>query len=51
MKWDGSKTHNLVYGKHEAKRMVRKPPSYWIDNIKTDLQEVGCNEMDWINLD
>jgi hypothetical protein len=22
----------------------------WEDNIKVDLQEVGCGDMDWINL-
>jgi hypothetical protein len=23
----------------------------WTDNIKIDLQEVGCGDMDWIELD
>jgi hypothetical protein len=31
--------------------MIKKPTPNWIDNIKTDLQEVGCNEMAWMNLD
>jgi len=22
----------------------------WVDNIKTDLQEVGCGYIDWIGL-
>ena len=22
----------------------------WVDNIRTDLQEVGCGYMDWIGL-
>jgi len=25
-------------------------PIRWVDNIKTDLQEVGCGYMDWIGL-
>jgi len=39
--------------------LVRKPEGYrplgrhrrrWEDNIKMDLQEVGCGGMDWIEL-
>jgi hypothetical protein len=33
-------------GKPEGKRVRRR----WEDNIKTDLQEVGCGCMDWIEL-
>ena len=25
-----------------------RPRRRWVDNIKTDLQEVGCGYMDWI---
>ena len=25
-------------------------PARWVDNIKMDLQEVGCGVMDWIEL-
>jgi len=27
-----------------------RPRSRWEDNIKMDLQEVGCGSMDWIKL-
>ena len=27
------------------------PTRRWEDNIKMDLQEVGCGGMDWIELD
>jgi hypothetical protein len=27
-----------------------RPRRRWEDNIKVDLQEVGCEAMDWINL-
>ena len=32
----------VVVGKPEGKRPLGKPRSRWEDNIKTDLQEVGC---------
>ena len=28
----------------------RRPRRRWEDNIKMDLQEVGCRGMDWIEL-
>jgi len=27
-----------------------RPRRRWEDNIKMDLQEVGCGDMDWIEL-
>ena len=29
-------------GKPEGKRLLRRPRRRWEDNIKMDLQEVGC---------
>jgi hypothetical protein len=40
---------NLV-GKPEGKRPLGRPRRRWEDNINMDLQEVGCGEMDWIEL-
>ena len=37
-------------GKTEGKRPLGRPRCRWDDNIKTDLQEVGCGGMDWIEL-
>ena len=37
-------------GKPERKRSLEKPRLRWEDNIKMDLQEVGCGGMDWIEL-
>jgi len=37
-------------GKPEGKRTLRRPRHRWEDNIKMDLQEVGCGGMDWIEL-
>jgi hypothetical protein len=37
-------------GKPEGKESLGKPRCRWDDNIKMDLQEVGCGGMDWIEL-
>jgi len=36
--------------KPEEKRPLGRPRRKWEDNIKLDLQEVGCGGMDWIEL-
>jgi hypothetical protein len=30
--------------------VVGRPKRSWEDNIEMDLQEVGCEDMDWIQL-
>jgi len=37
-------------GKLEGKPPLGRPGLRWEDNIKKDLQEVGCGIMDWIEL-
>ena len=37
-------------GKREGKRPLGRPRRRWEDNIKMDLQEEGCEAMDWIEL-
>jgi hypothetical protein len=37
-------------GKPEGKRLLGRTRRRWEDNIKIDLQEVGCGGMDWIKL-
>ena len=39
-----------LVGKPEGKRPLGRPRCRWEDNIKMDLQEVGCGGMDWIEL-
>jgi hypothetical protein len=37
-------------GNPEGKRPFVRPRHRWEDNIKMDLQEEGCGDMDWIEL-
>ena len=37
-------------GKPEGRRPLGRPRCRWVDNIRMDLQEVGCGYMDWIEL-
>ena len=37
-------------GEPEGRRPMGRPRRRWEDNIKMDLQEVGCGSMDWIEL-
>ena len=36
--------------KPEGKSPLGRPRRRWEDNIKMDLQEMGCGGMDWIEL-
>jgi hypothetical protein len=42
--------YRVLVGKPEGKRPLGRPKRRWEDNIKMDLQEVGCEGMDWIGL-
>ena len=42
--------YRMLVGKPEGKRPLGRPRRRWVDNIRTDLQEVGCGYMDWIGL-
>jgi len=42
--------YRVLVGKPEGKRPLGRPRLRWEDNIKMDLQEVGCRGMDWIEL-
>jgi hypothetical protein len=37
-------------GKPEGKRPLGRHRHRWVNNIKIDLQEMGCGDMDWIKL-
>jgi len=58
MRWVGHVAHmwgkrgiyGLLVGKPDERRPFGRPRRRWVDNIKMDLQEVGCGGMDWIKL-
>jgi len=47
---EGRGVYRVLVGKPEGKRTLGRPRHRWKDNIKTDLQKVGCGGMDWIGL-
>ena len=42
--------YRVLVGKPEGKRPLGRLMRKWEDNIKMDLQEVGCGGMEWIEL-
>jgi len=58
MRWAGHVAHmgeerglyRVLVGKLEGKRPLGRPRRRWVDNIRMDLQEVGCGYMGWIGL-
>ena len=51
--WEGEKFVQM-FGRNktkpEGKRSLGRPRRRWEDNIKMELQEVGCGSMDWSEL-
>ena len=58
MRWAGHVTrmgeergvYRVLLGKPEGRRPLGRPRRRWVDNIRMDIQEVGCGYMDWIGL-
>jgi len=42
--------YRVLVGKPEGRRSLGRPRRRWVDNIRMNLQEVGCGYMDWIGL-
>jgi hypothetical protein len=42
--------YSVLVGKPEGKRTFGRPRRRWQDNIKMDLQAVGCGGLDWTDL-
>ena len=40
----------VLVGKPEGKRLLERPRCRWKNNMKMDIQEVGCGGVDWIEL-
>jgi len=47
---DRGGVYRVLVGKPEGKRPLGITRRRWDNNIKMDLQEVGCGGMDWIEL-
>jgi hypothetical protein len=58
MRWAGHVTrmgekrnaYRLLAGKPGGRRPLGRPRRRWVDNIRIDLGEVGCGDVDWIGL-
>jgi hypothetical protein len=58
MNWEGRvervgknrSVYRVLMGELERKRPLGRPRRRWENNIKLDLQEVGCGDMEWICL-
>jgi len=42
--------YRVLVGKPDGRRTLGRPRLRWEDNIKIDLQEVGCGGVNWIDL-
>ena len=42
--------YRVLVGNSEWRRLLGRPRPRWVDNIRMDLQEVGCGFMKWIRL-
>jgi len=42
--------YRVLLRKPEGRRPLERPRHRWVNNIRMDLQEVGCGYMDWIGL-
>jgi hypothetical protein len=42
--------YNILVGRPEGRRPLRRPKRRWEDNIELDLREIGFGDVDWIHL-
>ena len=47
---EGRGVYRVLVGKPEGKSPLGRPRRGWEDNIKKDVQEVGCRVMDFMEL-
>jgi len=58
LRWAGHVAHmsedrgvcRVLVRKPGGRRQLERPRRRWVDNIRLDLQEVGCGYIDWIGL-
>jgi hypothetical protein len=42
--------HRVLVGKPERHKSLGRPRRRWEDNMKMDIDEVGCGGMEWIDV-
>jgi hypothetical protein len=42
--------YRSLVGKPERKKPIGRPRHWWVNNIRMDLVEVRCGDVDWIGL-
>jgi hypothetical protein len=47
---EGRGVYRVLVRKPEGKRSLGRPRRRWEDNIKINLQDVGCGGVEWIEL-
>jgi len=47
---EGRGAYRILVGEPYRNKPLGRPRRRWEDNIKMDLQEVGCEGMDWIDM-
>jgi hypothetical protein len=43
-------SYKILFGKFEEKRLLLRPRRRWEDDIKMELKEMRCGDVDWILL-
>jgi hypothetical protein len=47
---EAQNAYRILVGKPEGKRPLGRPRWRWMDHIKMDLRETGCDGVDWMEL-
>ena len=47
---EGRSTFKILIGKPTGKRPLGRPRRRWDDNIRMDLEEIGINAGNWVDL-
>jgi len=42
--------YRVLLGKPQGRRPLGRPRRRWVDNIRVDIQEVGCGYIAWMGL-
>jgi hypothetical protein len=47
---EGRGAYRILVGRLNGRSLLGRPRRRWADNIKMELQEVGWESMDWIDM-